>query len=278
MNRNFVLFIFLLAISSPSFAQKKGVVIDELTKRPIPYVNIRISGTKTGINTDEKGLFEISGRSSDILLLSAVGFEDKKMAFKTVTDTIELVPVIYDLDEVTISSKGNTEQKIGRLNLQIAGYYRSGVTITAYYYPYKDKYKKTPYLKNIQFITNSHVKNAKFNIRLYNKAPDGSPGEMIYHKPIIGVARKGIHKMVVSLENLYLQFPSTGLFVAIEWLNFNENIYEEIDINGMRSEHIAPSFTAYRKDNKREEWFLTDRWRRSQLNKAKVQMKILLRE
>nr|WP_321454213.1 carboxypeptidase-like regulatory domain-containing protein [uncultured Carboxylicivirga sp.] len=220
MNRIFIFFTFLLAISSPSFAQKKGVVIDELTKRPIPYVNVSISGTKTGFNTDEKGSFEISGRSSDILLFSAVGFEDKKMAFKTVTDTIELVPLIYNLDEVTISSKGNTEQKIGRLNPQIAGFYRSSVNITAYDYPYKKEYKKTPYLKNIQFITNSHVKNAKFNIRLYNKTPNASPVEMIYQKPIIGFAQKGIYLDIGLLKTYFI-------IILMYFYKINQNLVKK---------------------------------------------------
>lgn len=273
-----ILGIIGLAVSSSAIiAQKKGVVIDELTQRPIPYVNIHISGTKIGFNSDEKGLFKISAESDDIMVFSVVGFENKELIYNTIKDTIKLTPVIYELEEVTISSKEDFEIEIGKLRMQLIGYYVGSFapspTMNAYYYPYHSKYEQTPYLKTIKFITYSRVNNAKFNVRLYSKGKDGAPGEMIYDKAIIGVAPKGVHKIEIDLDNLDIRFPRNGLFVAIQWLRLEKNKHEQTTKDGRRSFSIEPSFSAYKKDYPIEQWYYNGSWSKCKdINNIQIKM------
>jgi hypothetical protein len=90
----------------------------------------------------------------------------------------------------------------------------------------QEPYKKTPYLKSIRLIAKSEVKEAKFNVRLYSPNAKGDPGEMIYHKTLIGIAPKGINKTLVNLDGLGIKFPLEVLFIAIEWLYNEENRHE----------------------------------------------------
>ncbi|WP_232731449.1 hypothetical protein [Tenacibaculum sp. SZ-18] len=98
--------------------------------------------------------------------------------------------------------------------------------ISARFFKYKPVYKKTPYLKKLRILTNSDVKNPKFNIRLYGINEKGAPENYIYDENIIGIAKKGKKITEVDLSKLNIEFPEKGFFTAIEWLIIEENKYE----------------------------------------------------
>lgn len=74
-------FLFLSIYSSISFPQEKrgtitGIVLNEATKQPIPFVNILVLDTNYGASTDENGKFKIENLpiNSYSVRASAVGF------------------------------------------------------------------------------------------------------------------------------------------------------------------------------------------------------------
>ena len=81
-----ILGIFLICIYSVCGQDTyKGLVVDKVTKRPIPFVNIGVQGKRTGTVSDEKGLFylyldETKIQSTDIVQFSSLGYQTIEMS------------------------------------------------------------------------------------------------------------------------------------------------------------------------------------------------------
>ena len=82
MNKPLLSFLILfLAIANSLFGQTKvsGVVVDKFGK-PIPFANVSFKDAKTGIVTNEDGIFYIeSNQNFSVLFISSVGFSDKEV-------------------------------------------------------------------------------------------------------------------------------------------------------------------------------------------------------
>ena len=280
-----LLFSLLLAFSS-LFAQKKGIVINESINKPIPFVNIHIAGTQTGFTSDLKGRFLIEAGDKDSIVFSAVGYKRHVIIADQLTKLIKLTPVTYDIPEITISEKEKKKLKIGALKRQFPGHH-FGINIVqsymvARFFPFKKKYTGTPFFKSIEFLTQSDVKDAKFNIRLYEADSNGQPGGLINSHNIIGIARKGDRKTKIDLEHLHIQFPHEGLFVAVEWLNIEANKYEyTYTRQGSRKKHkgisTEPSFSLQKDTQEKYRWiYLGNGWENKLLKIEPIQMEIAL--
>lgn len=116
--------IFLFLLSFPLCAQNstEGIVKDEETAEPIPYVNIGIVNKEKGtVSTDEgKFKFEIpSNLINHTIRFSTIGYQPKSMLAKDyaaiikVNLTIELLPEIMELNEVVVTNKKLKEKIIG---------------------------------------------------------------------------------------------------------------------------------------------------------------------
>ena len=60
MKKKFIYGIMLL-LSISSYAQVKGIVLDSITGKPIPYLNILVEGGTIGTSSNEEGKFELKG-------------------------------------------------------------------------------------------------------------------------------------------------------------------------------------------------------------------------
>lgn len=84
----------------------KGIVVDSVTRQPVPYAALLVSQTGNGTLTDDKGHFFIrsSGRA-DSLRVSVMGYGTKMIPLKGVdlSDiTVEIVPTGVRLNEVVV--------------------------------------------------------------------------------------------------------------------------------------------------------------------------------
>ncbi|WP_299123199.1 carboxypeptidase-like regulatory domain-containing protein [uncultured Tenacibaculum sp.] len=238
----------LLFISSISFSQLKSTIIDSETKEGIPFVNIWIENENIGTSSNEKGEFELNINSPKTIVISAIGYETKKIHSNTIKKSITLIPQLIQLDEIAITTKKkNKKQIIGKFRKsKINFYFSCGKTpwVSARYFPYKENYNDTAFLDKIRILTNSEVKNAKFNIRLYGVNEKGEPEGYIHDSNIIGVAKKGKRITEVDISDLNIQFPEKGFFVAIEWLIIDTNKYEyKYKRKGSNKKHIAISYS-----------------------------------
>ncbi len=220
----------LLLTSNFIFSQLKGVIINSETKEKIPYVNIWVENDSIGTTSNENGEFTLEISRGDFLILSSLGYENKRIEISKISNTISLNPKITELQEVIINStKQRKELVIGKFNDSEVGYYYASLDkpeIKARFFPFDYIYSKTPYLKKLKFRIYSNIRNAKFNVRLYSVGENGEPKNPLYEKNIIGTVKKGTKNIEIDLSNLDITFPESGLFVSYEWLIIKENEFK----------------------------------------------------
>ena len=120
----------MLAVSLAAFAQVKisGRVYDE-SDHPIEFATVRILGTTIGVNTDLKGLYELTVPESDTIMVefSCIGYSTVTRQLIKPTGTVTLSPKLYEktheLSEVQITEykkQTNTMQGIDMETARIA--------------------------------------------------------------------------------------------------------------------------------------------------------------
>src|SRR5690348_12980609 len=82
----------LLLQSTLLLAQDKtvtGTILDDADGTPIPGANVAIKGTQRGAQADEKGIFKLTVKNTDVLSVTAVGFGTRE--YKVGNATIIIV-------------------------------------------------------------------------------------------------------------------------------------------------------------------------------------------
>lgn len=214
-----------------SAAQVKAVIVDGISKEKIPFVNIWVEGENIGTTSNEEGEFELNVTDTNkVIVFSAIGYVTTKMSVGNIDKEVILMPHSTILQEVVIRPKKGTKTlRVGQFKKAgINQFYGSGVTpwMMANYFIYENAYDEIPYLKKIRLFTQSQIKNATFNIRLYIPDKNGDPGDYLYGENILGVAKKGDNITEVDLSQLNIQFPKEGFFIAMEWLIIESNKYD----------------------------------------------------
>lgn len=224
---------FLLAFlyTTSVLGQIKAKVLNSQTNEGIPYVNIWVDGEDIGTTSAVNGDFQLDNVSSNKdILVSAIGFEIRKICVDLITNSVQLKPQLIELNEVMISSKKLTKEiSVGSFKKSRVDYsFACGTKpyIVARYFEFKNEYNETPFLKKISILTKSNVNDAKFIIRLYSINEIGEPGNFMNQENIYGIAKKGKNITEIELSSLNIQFPENGFFVAIEWLIIDANKYE----------------------------------------------------
>ena len=209
-------------------AQINGVVIDHVTKNPIPYVSIWIENENNGTTAEENGAFQMtySGKSKN-LIFSALGYE-KKTASISSEMKIEMTPNTIELKEVVLTKKyGTREIEIGETDTQFLQAYENGPRIDIKFFPYKAKYKKTRFIKQVVLNTDSRIEEATLKLHFYRVGPEGLPGDELLEKEFIATVNKGVKKTLFNLSAFDLRMPKNGLFVGFERLKIEKNKTEK---------------------------------------------------
>lgn len=273
-----LLTITILLISNYSFSQLKAVIIDSETKEKIPYVNIWAENENIGTTSNEKGEFELDIDGTKIILFSALGFETRKISSDFIKNTLELKPLVTELKEVVIKSKKqNKKLVLGKFKKsKVNHYFACGTTpwISARYFKYQEDYDKISFLNKIRVLTNSDVKDSKFNIRFYSVSKNGEPNEYLLEENIIGIAKKGKKITEIDISDLNIEFPKEGFFIAIEWLIIESNKYEyNYTITGSRKKltgiSYEPAIGTVPAETDENSWIFTQgKWRKMHKNKS----------
>lgn len=225
-----LLIVTILLFSNFGFSQLKAVIIDSETKGRIPFVNIWIEDENIGTTSNERGEFTLESSNGKFLILSSLGYENKRIEMSAISDLILLYPKFTELDEVIIKSiKEQKEIVVGKFSDTDVGYYYASLDkpeIKARFFQFHSDYSKTPYLKKLKFRIYSNIRNAKFNVRLYSIGENGEPKYPLYEKNIIGIAKKGTKNIELDLSALDIIFPENGLFVSYEWLIIADNEFK----------------------------------------------------
>ncbi|MEZ4853690.1 hypothetical protein [Flavobacterium sp.] len=99
-----LIIFFICIITSVCYSQTK-IVVDSLTKEPIPYVGIKYNST--GFYTESNGTFTLPNEVFDSIEIFHLSYNTKTLK-KIENDTIFLTPKTTFLEEIVISNKKDT--------------------------------------------------------------------------------------------------------------------------------------------------------------------------
>lgn len=225
MKEKKVLWLVLLIGFSVS-AQIKGIVVDEFNK-PISYVNIWVENENNSTTSEENGEFSINCLPNKNLIFSALGYEKKTVK---VADTEKVILKVntFQLSEVVIAKRFETREiEIGKVKNETYQAFENGPRIDAKYFPYIPKYKRTRYIKQVNFFTDNQLESASFKVHFFMVNLDGSPGDELLSKDFIVSVKKGVKKTFFDVTDLGLKMPKTGIFVGFEKLIIEKNKLEK---------------------------------------------------
>ena len=271
------LVLTLLLVSNIGYSQLHSVVTDSETKESIPYVNIWVENENVGTTSDEDGSFELDVDSTRVIVFSAIGYETKHISSDSIQSTLELKQMITELGEVVVRPE-KVEKKRDQ-QLVIGEFKKSKVNsylvchgkpwIWARYFEYKEEYEETNFLLKIKLLTQSDIKDSKFNVRLFARNAVGEPEGYIYDGNIVGVAKKGKKVTTVDLSGLNIEFPKEGFFIAVEWLIIEDNKHEyQFTMEGSKKKHYdisyEPSFGTVPAITNESSWcYSKGKWRKA---------------
>ena len=100
-----VVVLLLLIFSLPSYGQSQtvsGTIKDADKKTPLPGVTVKLVGSTTAAQTNDKGVFTIKATKGQTLLVSYIGFESQRLVVAGSSMDISLKSSVTDLGEVEV--------------------------------------------------------------------------------------------------------------------------------------------------------------------------------
>ena len=227
-----LLFMLFLYSGSFTFAQSafKGVVTDEESKQPVPYVSIGIinkaSGTVSNVNGEFKIDLDANITDNDTLKFSSIGFESRaflvgelKIKFKDTPLSISLKKAVNQLKQVIVySNRGHekilgyeTTSKLLGLGFNASGMgAQGGVRIPI-------KHQNTNIESFSFFIIQNTFEHLAFRVNIY-EMEDGKPGKSILNdNVIVKIDDKQSGKITVDLTPYNINVDKDVL-ISLEWL------------------------------------------------------------
>ncbi len=223
------LIFILLIISQFTFSQIKGIVKDSISGEPIPYVNIGIENENVGTTSEENGQFQLNYNNySKRIIFSSLGYETKKVLIKNQLEIL-LKPSEIKLNEVVLLGKKNTKEiEIGKSKNSFSQAFDNGPRIDVKYFPYKQKYKTTKFIKEVTVTTDNEIQEATFKLHFYNVDENGFPGNELIKNALLVKVKKGVLKTILDISDYNLIMPQNGIFVGFERLLIEKNKIEKI--------------------------------------------------
>lgn len=240
-----VLFYATFAIAQ----NKKIVVIDSDTKKPIEQANISFNNGK-GTYSDINGCFYLP-EIYDSITISFVGYLEQKLKAISIKDTISLQRAIENLDEISVRKKSHNYQRIFPVknlnNLLPKNYGTStpipSILIKAVYIPNEEKHTTKVISKIIIYPTDytsvylgaknrfekqKNQKYAPFKINLYTvDTVIGIPSKKIFQNDITVKLKEGQKQLIYELTpEQQMNFPLEGIFISIS--SFQKEYYEKL--------------------------------------------------
>lgn len=248
MKNHILIVLFTISVS----AQIKGVVRDSIKLTPISYAALVIENTSIGTNCDEFGRFQLdTSKPEQKIVISCLGYKTKVVVTASFMDVL-LEPLDTTIEEVEISTpKKNSEIIVGQYKKTDISFSNNGASgIWAKHIAFTDDIKNHPFIKTIEFTTQSSVKNAKLKLRFLNTNENGLPGVDLVFDEIIITVKKGKNKNKISLDQYGIKIPENGIFIGFETLTIKENKYDFVYTNEgsskkIRGERYEPSIKGH---------------------------------
>jgi hypothetical protein len=248
-------FIFILSFFY-GFSQSIKIV-NEKTNELIPFANLTFYKNGKIIDSDyvnENGLYEFESKIEyDELLVSCIGFENKKILKDELILEVHLLPIEYLLEDVIVPNKRSTKT-LGFLKdkEKIKIGVGKGIELVVFI---ENSDQKEHYVKDFSFkIKKEKGGQTAIRLHFYNKSEiDFKPGKELLNKDIIFYFDENKDKGIVNIDvsNYNIELPKEGAFVGIEFVGNIEQFKKE-DINTKiefnENHYVAYTFIRNRKN------------------------------
>ena len=244
----YILFVF--SVSTSSYSQVSGVIQDANSKKTIPYANIAVFNSSKGTSANADGVFSIANVSyGDTIVISAVGYEKVFHRLEKESFNLYLKPKLYQIPELEVSNNNASIVTViepFKKRSKVAYYVCYGSPwMNGRIFHYSPEYSQTPFIKEIRVLTKSKIVGAKFNLRLLSASDSGTTDEDLLTENLIVEVPKGTNKSSIDILQYRLQFPPSGICIALEWLIIDDNIYysrSKSSDSGERKSRFEPKF------------------------------------
>ena len=235
MGKYLVVCFYLLAHSTCT-AQFRlhGIVLDSITKSPVPYSLIVTNNGNLGTITDGKGEFELNipdSLKSGYLYISCIGYDTTTVRLKASSDPTQKTFLITRKSILlpAVNIAGNTGSKVcsdswgAKSNHSFGGYpCVAGDEVAVFIANSKQDSGIISTLKF--FITDEGFPTTRFRAKLYRVNPkNNAPGELMNDQDFILSAKKGNEWAVIDISKYDIPIPKEGFFVSMEWLPDSKN-------------------------------------------------------
>ena len=224
MNLTYILTLILFAPAIVFSQTYKGLIIDSLTNKNLPYVNIGISNKNIGTVSDTRGNFNITipgNNSTDTLVFSMIGYKTKRVKVSDLKNnmTILLNPMIYEIPEIQVLSFSKTKKVGNRTenHRYVAGFnnYQLGSEIGSLI-----NISRKSRIKTITFsVAQCKPDSITFRLNIYSTKINSYPDRSLVQKPFYFTLKKENSNSTVSVNIAYLNIVvDNDIVVAIECL------------------------------------------------------------
>lgn len=243
--RNIVLFLYIL-LSAGLNAQNiniSGTFKNEKTGEIIPFATIEILGKGIGCAANYKGIFTLEFPltcSNDSVKCSSLAYATKVIALNFFNSNrsnivIQLTPIAYTLKEIEVFEPTSDIYKLGNYEdkkKSYGGQLSKQETQIAVFMDCK-KFKKFKIINASFYIAKTVGKpETPFRVRIYSvDERTGNPGNDLIPANIIIKGKRRGGWVTVDLSKYNLDAPSSGYFIAMEWINSGDEYYYQTYIN-----------------------------------------------
>ena len=104
---------FVLPIYSQTSEMAISGRVTDVWDTPIPNVNVLLTGTQRGTQTDEGGWFSLNAQANEVLMFSSLGYGSYKLVVPETGEELKIIlsPMVTELDEVTLKKRRRKTQK-----------------------------------------------------------------------------------------------------------------------------------------------------------------------
>jgi hypothetical protein len=201
-----------------------GVVYDDSTMAPLPFVFVSIAGKNTGAVANQDGQFEMEAEytkaKSEIVVFSSMGYQRDSLTIKPGSSeglVVLLKTKSYPVPEVVVYLRDFFTEKLGNTRDRDAGslYLDTHGQQTALYI--KNRKKRPGNLVAVEYyLSNEGNTDAPLRIRIYEVDSAGKPGDDLIEDALVVKPRVNQGWYTINLEKLQLEIPENGIFIAVE--------------------------------------------------------------
>ncbi len=230
--KKIILFSILLFLGMVGYSQTKLVIVDGLTKDPLPYTTIQSISKKEGFITNENGFIILNLSPTDTIHISYVGYKSiNYVVGKTTNDVIALFKETGStLPDVVVKKYTPIEKpfRLGFHKLKLSYKLKYGldrnkdnigheITTLVEFPNENEKYK----ILKVILPTNKIEKNDPLRLHIYSINDNGEPFEQLLINDVI--VNKGFNlfgNIEVDISNQNIILNSKGVFVGIQKVGF----------------------------------------------------------